>query len=71
MTRDEQLAENKRRALQELNLGNLPGAVASMISDMQKMEDSNPESIKMIGMIGIFEIRNGTDSVRRWIEGFN
>ena len=69
MDRLEHLAWCKTRALEYVESGDLPSAVASMTSDMGK----HPENAvpPHLAMMGILEIGHGRDAVRRWIEGFN
>lgn len=69
MTRDEHVAWAKQRAREYVELGDLAGAVTSMISDMGKREDTKPPAA--LGMIGLMAVREGRAAVTRWIEGFN
>lgn len=59
----------KARALEYVEAGDLPGALASMVSDMGKRDDTaiNP----MLAALGMMEFNNGAAAMRRWIEGFN
>ena len=71
MTRQEHLVWCKKRALEYVGAGDLKQAVASMLSDLSK-HDETQGVMKIMGMIGIMEAANGTpESVRRFIEGFN
>ena len=71
MTRQEHLVWCKKRALEYVDTGDLKQAVASMLSDLSK-HDETQGVVKIMGMIGIMEATNGTpESVRRFIEGFN
>jgi len=71
MTRQEHLDWCKKRALEYVDRGDLQQAVASMLSDMNKHDETQDRS-GALGMLGLFEAGNGTaESVRRFIEGFN
>lgn len=70
MERAEHLARCKQRALEYLDAGNLPDAVASMLSDMEKHPDTGVHPA--LGMLGMRYITDGdAAAVRRWITGFN
>lgn len=70
MTRAEHIAWCKQRALEYLELGQLPQAVGSMASDMMKHEGT-ADSMQTMAVIGMSAAMNGdADEVRRWIEGF-
>lgn len=71
-TRDEHLAWCKERALQILESGDMPGAVASMISDLEKYDKPlyDTKTMTLLSADGIF-FRNTPDRVKNWIEGFN
>lgn len=69
MTREEHLTWAKQRAHEYLAHGDLAGAVASMMSDMNKHPECKVNSF--LGMSGLLEVSNGnTDGVRRFIDGF-
>lgn len=69
VTRDEHMAFCKKRALQYLDAGDLPGAAASMASDLMKHRETIPPAEVMF--LGALEAQSGDpDRVRRWIEGF-
>jgi hypothetical protein len=70
MGRKEHLEWCKQRALEYVERGELPGAVASMCSDYGQHDDNGPMD-PMLVMLGMMEIQNGAGAVRRWIEGFN
>ena len=71
MTREEHLDWCKGRALEYVKRGELQNAVASMLSDLTK-HDETMQAGQMMRPIGLHEAVNGTpDSVRRFIEGFN
>lgn len=68
--RTDHVAWSKRRALAELDRGDLGEAVASMMSDMSKRDDTRPPAVLLqLGMLGV--VNGDRDGVRRWIEGFN
>lgn len=74
MTRDEQLAACKERALAELEFSGEISAVASMIGDMTKYLGFAKGSVgyDMLVALGIKAAADGdAREVRRWIEGFN
>lgn len=71
MTRQEHLDWCKKRALEYVNAGDLQQAVASMLSDISK-HDETQDKTGILGALGIHELTNGTpESIRRFIEGFN
>jgi hypothetical protein len=69
--RAEHLAWCKERALEYVDAGDLPNAVASMGSDLSKHEGtSNPANAGLM-MLGMMHVMDGdAAAVRRWIEGF-
>lgn len=70
VTREEHLAFCKKRALEYLGAGDLPGAAASMGSDLM----AHPETIPPaeILFMGALEAQAGDpERVRRWIEQFS
>jgi len=70
MNGDEHLQWCKDRAIDYLP--NDPAqAVASMLSDMSKHPDTELSSHGLLAILGIREITNGSEAVKRWIEGFN
>jgi hypothetical protein len=72
MSRQEHLAWAKERALEHVEAGDLPGAVASMTSDLMKSDDWSAVAIIQLAGVGMqCEIPRGAEAVRRWIEGFN
>ena len=70
MTRSEHLNWCKQRALEYVDAGDLDQAVASMASDLTKHPDT-ANTPPMLTMLGMMEIANGPNAVRRWVEGFN
>lgn len=72
--RQKHLAWCKERALEYVNAGDLPNAVASMSSDMNKHPETKFDNGvgAILMQLGMMEVINGNvDGVRRWIEGFN
>lgn len=72
MTRDEHMAWCKQRALEYVDRGETVEAVASMLSDLGKHEETKTH---MGGTLGTMLLVGGhlsrPDQVRKWIEGFN
>ena len=69
MTRDEHLADCKRRALVHLEKGDLASAVILMASDLPM----HPEFRENLGLIALglhYIMQRDTEGVRRWITGF-
>lgn len=70
MDRAEHVQWSKDRALEYLDAGDLPTAVASMTQDMNLREDTTPPPVLL--QLAMLELMKGDrDGVRRWIEGFN
>ena len=72
MTRAEHLARCKQRALECIDAGDVQGAFASMVSDLNK----HPDTAEHIGIqLGILQMMGGmlssSQEMRRFIEGFN
>ena len=70
MTRCEHLAWCKQRALAYLEENDCKNAVASMISDLSKHDETSAVG-QVMGLMGMMEIQRGSVAVRKWIEGFN
>jgi len=71
-TREEYMAWAKSRALEYVDRGNLPAAVASMLSDLGKRVDTTLRGAgPFIGAAGMLAIEQGPEAVRHWVEGFN
>lgn len=68
MTRADHLSWAKQRALAYIDAGELPSAVASMVSDCHK----HPEILipKSVYAAGLVLVAQGADGVRSWIESF-
>jgi hypothetical protein len=67
-TRSEHLQWCKDRALEYVDLGDGNQAIASMVSDLGKHDETRGHI--GIGLFVTLDPNNG-DAVRRWIEGFN
>ena len=72
MTRAEHLAWCKQRALELVDAGDPAGAVASMISDLNKAEEPlyDRDAFLTIATAGTLFCKTAAE-VRHWIEGFN
>lgn len=70
MTREEHLVWCKKRAHEYLDRGDIKNAVASMLSDLQKHEETSHVG-KSLAPLGIVLVMQGDyDGVRRFIDGF-
>jgi hypothetical protein len=70
LTRDEYVQWCKDRALEYFNRGDLDDAVASMMSDMRKRDDTQyPEVLDHLALLELMNYNR--EGVRRWIVGFN
>lgn len=68
--RDQHLADCKRRALEYLDAGDVQNAIASMLSDLSKHEDTRNYN-KFLGALGLSIAASGDiHQARRFIEGF-
>jgi len=71
MTRQQHLDWCKKRALEYLDKGDVQEAVTSMMSDMQKHEETKFSS-PALTMLGMMAIQSGSmTEARRYIVGFN
>lgn len=71
MTRQEHMDWCKGRALEYLDAGDVNNAIASMLSDISKHEETADKS-GALGMLGMVALQSGSASeARRFIEGFN
>lgn len=70
MTREQHLQWCKDRANEYLAEGDLANAVTSMLSDLDKHEETRGagESMAMLGMLYITQ--HDREGVKRWVEGF-
>lgn len=75
MTRDEHLQWCKNRALEYLKPGQFYSpqeAVTSMLSDLNKHDETSIASDSVLTMMGLHAARSGDpNEARRFIEGFN
>lgn len=69
MTRSEHMKWCKQRALQELDFGGPSEALASIVSDLEKHEDTKSLCSFAFGL-GMLEAKRGKETMRRFIEGF-
>lgn len=71
MNRAEHLQWCKDRALEYCDQGDLTNAMASMVSDLGKHDETAP-SANLWTSVGLMEVMSGDKQrVRRFIEGFN
>ncbi len=69
----EHLAWCKERALDYLNRGDLPQAITSMVSDINKHPDTkmDGQTLGVLLLLAMLYVRDrDVAGVRRWIEGF-
>lgn len=72
MTRVEHLQWCKKRAHEYLDRGDLVNAVASMMSDLDKHEETKFGPSSVLSQLGIVAaMSNDPREVRRYIDGFN
>ena len=70
MTRQEHLDWCKKRALEYLDKGDVSNAIASMLSDLGKHEETAPAG-KSMAMVGMFAAMKQDHALARdFIEGF-
>lgn len=73
MTRHEHIAWCKQRALEYVDRGELADALASMLSDLRKHDETKDHIGAKLGA-GLIFVPGWIDNpreVRKWIEGFN
>ena len=72
MNRQDHLEWCKKRALEYIDAGDLPNAVASMLSDLKKHPDTTTHlGIELgVGLLMMGKLSTG-DEVRKYIQGFN
>ena len=71
MTRQEHLQWCKDRALEYLDKGDLVNAIASILSDLSKHDETRGIGEKL-GQLGMLYVMNHDNAgARRFIEGFN
>jgi len=72
MTRDEHMKWSKDRAIEIANSGDLPGAYASMTSDLQKHEETAGHIAIELGMLQMLGGHlNTKEEMIKFIDGFN
>lgn len=72
MTRAEHLAWCKERALKYVEAGDFNNAVASMLSDLGKHDETRSSSTGILAQMGMIELMNPSyNSIKNYIEGFN
>ena len=72
MNRSAHLQWCKDRALEYVDLGDLDGALSSMLSDLNKHPETADHPAKAMGMMLVMGGHLGTpDKMRKFIEGFN
>ena len=72
MTREQHLEWCKKRALKYLDQGDVRNAIYSMMSDMQKHEETKFDSGSVLSALGRMAVMSGDPSkARRYIVGFN
>ncbi len=72
MDRQQHLEWCKSRARQYVKAGQYADAVASMMSDLGKHDETRAAASGILGMMGIMAAQSGNrDEVLRYIEGFN
>jgi hypothetical protein len=72
MNRQEHLEWCKKRALQYVEAGDIPQAVASMTSDLRKHPETENHAAIMLGVMMLMSGNLRTiEEARRFIEGFN
>jgi hypothetical protein len=72
MTRKEHLEWCRRRALEYLDQGDVPNAVTSMLSNLQKHPETKLSAESPLSMLGMMTImQNDRAGAKRFIEGFN
>ena len=71
MTRQQHLEWCKKRALEYVDRGDLQQAVTSMMSDMQKHDETKFDGGSVLSAMGLMAAMSGNREVRRYIVGFN
>ena len=72
MNRDEHLAWCKKRALEHVGAGDLTNAFSSLVSDMQKHEETRDHPALGLGMLLLLGGHLSTrEEMKIFIEGFN
>lgn len=72
MTRDEHLRWCKERALEYVDSGDATNALASMVSDLRKHDETKSHAGIELGMsMAVIGLLSTPSEVRKFIEGFN
>lgn len=72
MTRQEHLNWCKKRAHEYLDRGDIQNAVASMMSDLSKHDETKLSPQSPLNMLGLMVAASSdTHEARRYIDGFN
>ncbi len=72
MTRQEHLEWCKKRAREYLDQGDVVEGITSMLSDMNKHEETRLDGGSALSSLGmLYVINNDIAGARRFIEGFN
>jgi hypothetical protein len=70
-TRAEHLHQSKQRAIEYVELGDLPQAIRSMLSDLNKHSETKNNALAQATTMVLLSDRVDKATVRKWIEGFN
>lgn len=73
MNRQEHMKWCKQRAMDYVETGDFNSAVASMLSDLGKHEETKASSTGILAQLGTMELLNGPtrEKITRYIQGFN
>lgn len=72
MTRSEYVQQCKNRALEYVERGDLTGAWSSMVSDLNKNDETRGHCAIELGMMLVISGKLTTrDEMKKFIEGFN
>jgi hypothetical protein len=71
MTAAEHLAWAKARAIEYLDCGELPNAIASMASDVGKHAGLDTVNNRELMAIGVLAAMKGPEAVEKWIDEFS
>jgi len=73
MARAEHLQLCKERAMKYVKVGDFNQAVTSMLSDLNKHEETKTSAGGVLAQLGIFELMNNPteERITRYIQGFN
>lgn len=72
MDRSEHLQWCKNRAMQYINAGDVPGGLASFISDMSKHKETEDHSaLQLMGMLMMGGQLSSASEASKFIQGFN